>query len=662
MNKFQALGLHERLLRAIESLGFTEPTPIQQEAIPQLINENRDLIGLAQTGTGKTAAFGLPLLQKLDMGKRYPQALVLAPTRELCVQITKDLVNFGENLDGFATVAVYGGASIMEQIRSIKRGVHVVVATPGRLIDLINRKALDLGQVEIVVLDEADEMLNMGFKEDIDFILSNTPDHRNTWLFSATMPREVRQIAESYMTDPIQLSVGKRESGNENIEHVYYVVRAKDRYLALKRIVDANPDVFGIVFCRTKMESQEVAEHLIRDGYNADSLHGDLSQQQRDKVMARYRERALQLLVATDVAARGIDVQDVTHVINYNLPDELENYMHRSGRTARAGKKGVSISIINIKEVSKIRQIERSLKRTFLAAKVPEGIEVCEKQLMHLVKRVHDVEVNEKEIAPYLDAIYSELNDLEKDELIRRFVSIEFNRFLEYYRKAPDLNVDAHSSRNSSDPNAGYRASGPRMFVSIGAKDGLDKGKLLRFLCDETGERGTVFGRIDVKGVYSFVDVLDDKLESVMKKIHGIEYAGRVIRTEVSSDSPSSGGGRSRGGSSRGDGGSRGGERRGGGSYSGGGDRERRSYGGGRDSGRSGSGGGRGFSGGGGGRDRDRDKSRGGDFGKRDDSRSNDFAKRDDSRSSDFGRRDDSRSSSREETPKKSRKEKFSKW
>jgi len=325
MNKFQALGLHERLLRAIESLGFTEPTPIQQEAIPQLINENRDLIGLAQTGTGKTAAFGLPLLQKLDMGKRYPQALVLAPTRELCVQITKDLVNFGENLDGFATVAVYGGASIMEQIRSIKRGVHVVVATPGRLIDLINRKALDLGQVEIVVLDEADEMLNMGFKEDIDFILSNTPDHRNTWLFSATMPREVRQIAESYMTDPIQLSVGKRESGNENIEHVYYVVRAKDRYLALKRIVDANPDVFGIVFCRTKMESQEVAEHLIRDGYNADSLHGDLSQQQRDKVMARYRERALQLLVATDAAARGIDVQDVTNVINYNLPDELEN-------------------------------------------------------------------------------------------------------------------------------------------------------------------------------------------------------------------------------------------------------------------------------------------------------------------------------------------------
>ncbi len=680
MNTFQALGLQERLLRAIEKLGFVEPTPIQQEAIPQLISENRDLIGLAQTGTGKTAAFGLPMLEKIDMGKNYPQALVLAPTRELCVQITKDLVNYGSNLDGFATVAVYGGANISEQIRSIKRGVQVVVATPGRLIDLINRRALDLGRVEIVVLDEADEMLNMGFKEDIDFILSNTPEHRNTWLFSATMPREVRQIAEAYMSNPIELSVGKREQGNENIEHVYYVVRAKDRYLALKRIADANPDVFGIVFCRTKLESQEVAEHLIRDGYNADALHGDLSQQQRDKVMGRYREKSLQLLVATDVAARGIDVQDVTHVINYNLPDELENYLHRSGRTARAGKKGISISIINIKEVSKIRQIERTLKRQFLAAKVPEGIEVCEKQLMHLVKRVHDVEVNEKEIAPYLDAIYGELKDLEKEELIRRFVSIEFNRFLEYYRRAPDLNVDANSSRTSSSGEVGgYRqSSGPRMFVSVGAKDGLDKGKLLRLICDESGERGTIFGRIDVKDVYSFVDVQPDKLEAVMKAIHGIEYNGRTVRTELTTERPASdrgdrGGYKKEGGSgySRGsrDGGSSRGPRSSGGDR---GSRDGGGYRGSRDGG-SREGGYRGS--------RDGAPREGGYRGSRDGapreggysrapreegapSASGEGFNREERapRSSDFGKRDDSRSSSSDEKPTKSRKEKFSKW
>ncbi|HOS49425.1 MAG TPA: DEAD/DEAH box helicase [Bacteroidia bacterium] len=672
MNTFQALGLQERLLRAIETLGFVEPTPIQQEAIPQLISENRDLIGLAQTGTGKTAAFGLPMLEKIDMGKNYPQALVLAPTRELCVQITKDLVNFGSNLDGFATVAVYGGANISEQIRSIKRGVQVVVATPGRLIDLINRRALDLGRVEIVVLDEADEMLNMGFKEDIDFILSSTPEHRNTWLFSATMPREVRQIAESYMSNPIELSVGKREQGNENIEHVYYVVRAKDRYLALKRIADANPDVFGIVFCRTKLESQEVAEHLIRDGYNADALHGDLSQQQRDKVMGRYREKSLQLLVATDVAARGIDVQDVTHVINYNLPDELENYMHRSGRTARAGKKGISISIINIKEVSKIRQIERSLKRSFIAGKVPEGIEVCEKQLMHLVKRVHDVEVNEKEIAPYLDAIYGELQDIDKEELIRRFVSIEFNRFLEYYRKAPDLNVDANSSRSSSSGEVGgYRqSSGPRMFVSVGAKDGLDKGKLLRLLCDESGERGTIFGRIDVKGVYSFVDVQPDKLDAVMKAIHGIEYNGRTVRTELTTEKP--GGDRGER-SDRGDRSDRGGFRKEGGSgYSrgsrdGGSSRGPRSSGGDRGS-RGGSRDG-GYRGSRDGAPREGGYSRapreeGAPRAAREEGapRGEGFSRPERApRSADFGKRDDSRSSS-EDKPTKSRKEKFSKW
>jgi ATP-dependent RNA helicase DeaD len=450
------------------------------------------------------------------------------------------------------------------------------------------------------------------------------------------MPREVRQIAELYMENPFELSVGKREQGNENIEHVYYVVRAKDRYLALKRIVDANPDVFGIVFCRTKIESQEVAEHLIRDGYNADALHGDLSQVQRDKVMGRYRDRSLQLLVATDVAARGIDVQDVTHVINYNLPDELENYMHRSGRTARAGKKGVSISIINIKEVSKIRQIERSLKRSFTAARVPEGIEVCEKQLMHLVKRVHDVNVNEKEIAPYLDAIYTELQDLDKENLIRRFVSIEFNRFLEYYRKAPDLNVDPTSLRAPRDRdrdggNDGFRSQGRRMFISIGEKDGLDKGKLLRFLCDESGEKGAVFGRIDVKGVFSFVDVQEDKLDSVMKAIHGSDYQGRTVRTELTTDKPSEsrgGGGGSRGGSRSG--GSGGYKREGG--YSGGGRSDR---GGSSSSGRSDRGGYKGREDG----EKRRESSGGGEYKKR-----------------------SSSSAPKTDGDRPSRKEKFSKW
>jgi len=577
---FEELGLDSKILKGIEALGFTEPTPIQREAIPQLLTADRDLIGLAQTGTGKTAAFGLPLLQKIDTNLRHPQALVLAPTRELCMQITKDIQNFALHMPEFSIVAVYGGASIQDQIRTIKKGVQIVVATPGRLIDLIDRNALDLRKVDIVVLDEADEMLNMGFKEDIDYILSNTPEHRKTWLFSATMPREVKAISKNYMSNPIELSMGKREEGADKIEHVYYLVRAKDRYLALKRIVDANPEIFAIVFCRTKLESQEVAEHLIRDGYNADALHGDLSQQQRDKVMGRYRERSLQMLVATDVAARGIDVQDVTHVINYNLPDEIENYMHRSGRTARAGKSGVSISIINLKEVSKIRQLERSFNKKFEKKNVPNGIEVCESQLMGLVKKVHNVEVNEKEIAQYLPAIYGELADFDKDEIIRRFVSIEFNRFLEYYRRAPDLNVDESSRRESSDRGTDRGSDsfggprGTRIFMSVGSKDGLDKGKLLRFLCDESGEKGAIFGRIDIKDVFSFVDVQPDRLDVVMKAIHGLDYNGREVRVEITNDSQ---GGGDRGGSRGGSRDSRGPRTSGGSRDGGGGGYKRRS-------------------------------------------------------------------------------------
>lgn len=550
MNTFQELGLDARLVKSVEALGFVTPTPIQLQAIPALLEGGRDLVGLAQTGTGKTAAFGLPLLQLIDLSKNYPQALILAPTRELCVQIYNDLQNFSTEMKGFESVPVYGGASIMDQMRKIKRGVHVVVATPGRLIDLLKRKALDLGKVKILVLDEADEMLNMGFKEDIDYILENTPDERNTWLFSATMPREVSNIAKNYMDNPFEITTESRLKGNENIEHCYAMVKARDRYAALKRFVDANVEIFGIIFCRTRMETQEVAEHLMRDGYNADSLHGDLSQVQRDKVMSRYRDRSLQLLVATDVAARGIDVQDVTHVIHYNLPDELENYMHRSGRTARAGKTGISLAIVHTKDMGRIRQIERSTGRTFKQLQVPNAMEVCEKQLMKLVKRIHDVQVNEKEIEPYLASIYEEFKELDRDALIHRLVSIEFNRFLEYYKNAPDLNADVRGvkgERGERSESGGGRAYGDkhsRMFVSIGSKDGLDKGKLLRFICDTTGEKGAVFGRIDVQGVYSFVDVEPDRMEAVMSGLNGAMYQDRKVRTELSESNAGSNGGR----------------------------------------------------------------------------------------------------------------------
>ncbi|MDB5109792.1 MAG: box helicase, partial [Mucilaginibacter sp.] len=379
MNPFIELGIRHDIVNAISDLGFENPTPIQEQSIPVLLTGSNDFVGLAQTGTGKTAAFGLPLLELLDFEENYPQALILCPTRELCLQITNDLNNYSKKMDNVHVVAVYGGASISDQLRQIRRGVQIVVATPGRMLDIINRKAIDFSKVKYVVLDEADEMLNMGFQEDIDNILSTTPEEKKTWLFSATMPTEVRRIAKKYMTDPFELTMGEKNTGNVNIEHEYYIVRAREKYAAFKRIVDFNPDIFGIVFCRTKIETQEIAEALIKDGYNADSLHGDLSQQQRDKVMKRYRERSLQLLIATDVAARGIDVNDVTHVINYSLPDEIENYTHRSGRTARAGKTGVSIAIINSKELGKIRQIERVIGKNFIKAEIPNGFDVCEK-------------------------------------------------------------------------------------------------------------------------------------------------------------------------------------------------------------------------------------------------------------------------------------------
>ena len=546
MNPFINLGIRHDIVNAISELGFENPTPIQEQSIPVLLTGSNDFVGLAQTGTGKTAAFGLPLLELLDFEENYPQALVLCPTRELCLQITNDIKNYSKKMGNVNVVAVYGGASISDQLRQIKRGVQIVVATPGRMLDIINRKAIDFSQVKFVVLDEADEMLNMGFQEDIDSILSTTPDTKKTWLFSATMPTEVRRIAKKYMTDPFELTMGEKNTGNANIEHEYYIVRARDKYAAFKRIVDFNPDIFGIVFCRTKIETQDIAESLLKDGYNADSLHGDLSQQQRDKVMKRYRDRSLQLLIATDVAARGIDVSDITHVINYSLPDEVENYTHRSGRTARAGKTGVSISIINAKELGKIRQIERGLGKKFVKAEIPTGFDVCEKQLFSIVHKIHDVQVNEQQIEQYLPRIMEEFKDLTKEDFIKRFASIEFNRFLDYYKNAPDLNALLEEGRRfERDGERAPRGEGggkseyTRLFINLGSVDEFNRGDLLGYICNQSKISGRTVGKIDVKGVYSFFDVPHADVEKVMGGFKEAEFKGRPVRIEVSGEGSS---------------------------------------------------------------------------------------------------------------------------
>jgi ATP-dependent RNA helicase DeaD len=602
MNPFSTLGIRHDIVNAITELGFENPTPIQEQSIPVLLSGSNDFVGLAQTGTGKTAAFGLPLLELLDFEENYPQALILCPTRELCLQITSDINNYAKNMKNVHVVAVYGGANISDQLRQIKRGVQIVVATPGRMLDIINRKAINFSQVQFVVLDEADEMLNMGFQEDIDSILSTTPEDKKTWLFSATMPTEVRRIAKKYMTDPFELTMGTKNTGNVNIEHEYYIVKARDKYSAFKRIVDFNPEIFGIVFCRTKIETQEIAESLMKDGYNADALHGDLSQQQRDKVMKRYRERSLQLLIATDVAARGIDVNDVTHVINYSLPDEIENYTHRSGRTGRAGKTGISIAIINSKELGKIRHIERSIGKQFTKAEIPTGFDVCEKQLFAMIHKVHNVEVNEEQIEQYIPRIMDEFKDLDKEAIIKRFASLEFNRFLEYYSKAPDLNVSSddrgfertdrgdraergdRSFRSSTSP--GYT----RLFMNLGSVDDFTRGDMLGFICNNTKISGKSVGKIDLKGVFTFFEVEESAVNQVIEGFKSVDFQGRDVRIELAGDRE--GGSSERGGSYRGSGGG-GGRREGGsgGGYRGG------SGGGRREGGGSGGGGFRDFSG-----------------------------------------------------------------
>ncbi|TNE80547.1 MAG: DEAD/DEAH box helicase [Bacteroidetes bacterium] len=558
MTTFQDLGLSQELIAAIEKLGFVHPTPIQEKAIPTLLNAERDFVGLASTGTGKTAAFGLPMLQSINPANRNTQGLIIAPTRELCLQIANDLKAFSSELPQIDVVAVYGGANITMQIKELRRGAQVIVATPGRLIDLIHRGAAQIHGVDYVVLDEADEMLNMGFQEDIDEILSSIQEERRIWLFSATMPAEVRRIASNYMFNPLEATVGTKNATNANIRHEVYSVRARDRYAALKRIIDFYPEIFGMVFTRTKIEAQDVAEKLMRDGYNADALHGDLSQVQRDKVMARFRDRSIQILVATDVAARGIDVDNITHVINFGIPDELEVYTHRSGRTARAGKTGTSISIIHSKDSGKVRQLEKISKAVFHKMEIPTGEEVCEKQLFSLVKKVHDVEVNQAEIEQYLPAVYNELNDLSKEELIQKFVSLEFNRFLSYYEGATDLNL----REGERDTRGGDRSGKfDRFFVSLGELDDFDKQNMLRFINSLKLGRIEV-GRIEIKRSFSFVEIETSMSEEFQEKVNAYVLDGRQLKAEPAGPRQGGGGGSYGGGSSDRKGGKRGDGRR----------------------------------------------------------------------------------------------------
>jgi ATP-dependent RNA helicase DeaD len=541
---FIELGLKSEVLKSLQELGFETPTPIQAEAIPHLLKENSDFVGLAQTGTGKTAAFGLPLVSKVEEGIKIPQGLIICPTRELCLQITKDLQNYAKHLK-INIVAVYGGTDIRRQMKDIKDGVAIVVATPGRLVDLTERKALRLDEVKWVVLDEADEMLNMGFKEDIDTILDKTPVTKNVWLFSATMPKEVAEIAKNYMTNPLEVSIGHKNQTNENIEHIYFMVKERDRYAATKRLIDFNPNIYGLIFCRTRNETAMVAEKLEKDGYNAAPLHGDLSQAQRDSVMKRFRERSIQVLVATDVAARGIDVSDITHVINYNLPDDIENYTHRSGRTARAGKKGESLVLVNTREMGKIRQIERVIRTTFTVGHVPNAKEICEVQLLQMADKVISAEVKEDDIQEFLPIILREFEGLTKEEVIKKFVSAEFNRFFDYYQRSGDLNASKEDDRGGRErKDRGDSENKTRFFVNLGRRDGLNPGGLLRVICDSTGLRSDNIGRIDIMASFSFFEADNELVDQILTKANGSDYEGNAVSVEVTRKRSDDGGSR----------------------------------------------------------------------------------------------------------------------
>ena len=543
MKTFEELGVVEDIRRAIEELGFEHPMPVQEEVIPYLLGNRNDVIALAQTGTGKTAAFGIPLLQRIDTSRNDTQAIVLSPTRELCLQIADDMKDFARYLPGIHIEAVYGGANIVPQMKALRKGVHIIVATPGRLIDLMNRGVAQLSTVSNVVLDEADEMLNMGFSESLDEILAGVPEERNTLLFSATMSREIERIAKSYLREYKEIVVGSRNEGAENVNHIYYLVHAKDKYLALKRIVDYYPKIFAIIFCRTKIETQEIADKLIRDGYNAESLHGDLSQPQRDLTMQKFRSHLTQLLVATDVAARGLDVDDLTHVINYGLPDDIENYTHRSGRTGRAGKKGTSISIIHVREKSKVKRIEKEIGKEFVDGTLPTPHEICTKQLYKAIGEIEKMDVDEEQIAPFMAEINRHFEYFDKEDIIKKIVTLTFGRFLSYYADAPEIvkpetkkergNVGAKGTRSPRSPQKGYQ----RLFINLGKADGFYPGEVMQFINKHV--RGHVeVGHIDLLDKISYIEVPEKEAALVMRSLDGTRYKRRAVRcNEADSDS-----------------------------------------------------------------------------------------------------------------------------
>lgn len=546
MMTFEGLGLDAKLIQATDALGYKQPTPIQEKAIPVLLSGTKDLVGLAQTGTGKTAAFGLPLLQLVSINDKHPQALIVCPTRELCLQIVSEIELFKKYLPGMHVVAVYGGTPIGSQIRELKRGVQIVVATPGRLIDLIERKAIDLEQIKYVVLDEADEMLNMGFQDDIEFILKNTPKRDATWLFSATMPPEIKRVSKKYMDQPFEITVGKVNTANKSIDHQYFLTSAQHRYEALKRLIDFNPGIYGIIFTRTKADAQNIAEKLTREGYDIDALHGDLTQQQRDKVMGEFRERSIQLLIATDVAARGIDVQGITHVINYELPDDVEVYTHRSGRTGRAGNTGICMSIVHSREVGKIKLIERMVQVPFHKLEIPTGKDVCRKQFFHFMEKLLQADISHGDYETYVPMLQEKFADVSKEEVLKRVAAMEFDRFLKYYENAEDLNMRERTREVRERDVRGPERRGTvrrdtrgrefgggdysKLFVNLGTKDGFYKASFLQFILDMSDLKKEVLGRIDMKEMNTWIEIDKSAAHKMIRSLDGKNYKGRRIR------------------------------------------------------------------------------------------------------------------------------------
>ena len=549
MKTFEELGVSLEIRKAIEEMGYESPMPVQEEVIPYLLGNGNDVVALAQTGTGKTAAFGLPLIQKIDVTRRVPQALILCPTRELCLQIAGDLTDYSKYITDLKILPVYGGSSIDSQIRSLKQGVHIIVATPGRLIDLMERKVANLSTVRDVVMDEADEMLNMGFTDSINAILEKVPQDRNTLMFSATMSPEISRIAKTYLHDAKEITIGTKNEGSKNVNHIAYIIHAKDKYLALKRVVDFYPQIYGIIFCRTRKETQEIADKLIQDGYNADSLHGELSQAQRDLVMQKFRQRHLQLLVATDVAARGLDVNDLTHVINYGLPDDTESYTHRSGRTGRAGKTGISIAIINLREKGKMREIERIIKKQFTVGQLPSGKEICEQQLIKVIDEIEKVKVNEEEIEAFLPGIYRKFEWLSKEDLIKRVVSMEFNRFLDYYKNAPEIEQPKNSDKKGEPKERKERGTDKekssrkaekgytRLFLNLGKTDGFYANQIIELINRNLKKERIQIGRIDLMQNFSFFEIIEAQAPMVIKALNKVVLnGGRKVIVEVAGE------------------------------------------------------------------------------------------------------------------------------